>query len=98
MTLTATVAFIPEDFAVKDLANVAWQSSQVVTIDKLWNGAPASRERQTDVRLLWSESAFYVHFIAQQTEPLFLNENPQTARKTMKLWEHDVCELFLASD
>jgi hypothetical protein len=98
MTLTANINFISQDIEVSDLDNAAWRSAPVVAIDKLWNGTSAPRSRWTDVRLLWSEAALYVHFNAKQAEPLSLNEHPQTSSKTMKLWERDVCELFLASD
>ncbi|MEO8574240.1 MAG: carbohydrate-binding family 9-like protein [Pyrinomonadaceae bacterium] len=98
MTLAATIDFIIEDFALPDLDNVAWQSAHIVTLDKHWNGTPAPRDRRTDIRFLWSDTALYAHFSAIQEEPLFLNDEPQTLTKTMELWEHDVCELFLASD
>jgi len=95
---TVTVNFIEEDFSVSDLENLSWKSARPVTIDRQWNGKLASEHRRTDVRCLWSASALYIRFDARQGEPLFLNENPQTSSKTMELWEHDVCELFLASE
>jgi hypothetical protein len=59
---------------------------------------PAADTRHAAARLLWSQSALYVRFDCRQNEPLFLRESPQTDKKTMQLWEHDVCELFLAPD
>ena len=92
------VNFIGEDFSASDLDNLAWSVAAPVTIDRQWNGELAAEHRWTDVHCLWSASALYVRFDARQGEPLFLNENPQTSAKTMELWEHDVCELFLAPD
>jgi hypothetical protein len=95
---TVTVNFIGDDFPANDLDNVAWLVATPVTIDRQWNGVLAAEHRRTDVSTLWSASALYIRFNARQGEPLFLNENPQTSAKTMELWEHDVCELFLAPD
>jgi hypothetical protein len=96
--LTLTVNFIGEDFLVNDVDNPSWKTAKPVTIDRQWNGEIVAEHRRTDVHSLWSESALYIRFDARQREPLFLNEDPQTSVKTMELWEHDVCELFLAPD
>jgi hypothetical protein len=48
--------------------------------------------------VLWSEAALYVRFDASQTEPLVISEEPDLTNKTMRLWERDVCELFIAPD
>jgi len=98
MTLTATIAFCDRDFAIDDLAADAWQRAERVQIALYWNGKTAPSGRRASARLLWSNVALYVRFDCRQDEPLFLNENPQAAAKTMRLWEHDVCELFLAPD
>lgn len=95
---TATVDFLAEHLRLSDLDHSEWQSAGCVMIDTLWNGKPAPEDRRVEVRLLWSESALYVRFDAEQNEPLVVNENPQTSVKTLQLWERDVCELFLAPD
>lgn len=96
--LTAKAKFIPEDFPIADLDNAAWRLCTPAAIGTLWNGKPAPEERRAEVRVLWSDSGLYVRFDGEQAEPFVLNENPQTSTKTMELWEHDVCELFLAAD
>ncbi len=48
--------------------------------------------------MLWSASALYVRFEAEQAEALVVNDNPELEKKTMRLWERDVCELFIAPD
>jgi hypothetical protein len=34
--------------------------------------------------------------VCAQQEPLVVSENPQTDKKTLGLWDRDVCEVFLA--
>ncbi len=97
-TPTATINFTTEDNSADLLSNIFWRPAESLAINKLWNGEPAPESRRAAARLLWSDAALYVRFDARQDEPLFLNEDPQTKAKTMKLWEHDVCELFLAPD
>ena len=94
----AAVNSIAADILLADVGNAAWRQAQSLAITKLWNGEPAPDTRHAAARLLWSESALYVRFDCRQNEPLFLRESPQTDKKTMQLWERDVCELFLAPD
>ena len=98
MKQRAQVSFCKEEFAVADLAASAWSRAEPVAIDSYWNGEPAPSGRRAEARLLWSETSLYLRFEARQTEPLFVNSEPQTSEKTMELWERDVCELFLAPD
>jgi alpha-galactosidase len=39
-----------------------------------------------------------VRFVCGQGEPLVTSDAPQTAEKTMGLWERDVCEIFIAPE
>ena len=55
-------------------------------------GAPAPLERQAEARILWSEKALHLRFICHQGEPLVVSDKPQTEKKTMGLWNRDVCE------
>ncbi len=48
--------------------------------------------------MLWSPEALSVRFVCQQHEPLVVSPQPQTASKTMGLWDRDVCEIFIAPD
>lgn len=96
--LTARVHFIAEDLPVTELGHAAWQQASRVRIETSWNGEPAPEQRCAEVRLLWSESALYVRFDAEQNEPLVVNDNPQMSGKSLKLWERDVCEMFIAPD
>ena len=95
---TATINRTTDDNWRDPLSNTPWRQAHSLVINKLWNGEPAPDTRHTVARLLWSDTALYVRFDCRQKEPIFLNENPQTTEKTMQLWEHDVCELFLGPD
>ena len=67
-------------------------------IEKYWSGAAAPVGRQFETRLLWSDEELYVRFAANQDEPMIVSANPALETKTMRLWERDVCELFIAPD
>ncbi|HYX42984.1 MAG TPA: carbohydrate-binding family 9-like protein [Pyrinomonadaceae bacterium] len=88
--------YVRTDFAVNDFDNPAWQQAQPVKIERYWSGASAPVERQAEARLLWTDAALYVRFVARQGEPLVVSAKPQFDRKTMGLWDRDVCELFVA--
>lgn len=92
------VIHIKEDFSIDELENKAWKSAKTVTIDKYWSGENAPPGRRFEAKLLWSETALYVRFEANQTEPLIVSEKPNLETKTRGLWERDVCEIFFAPD
>lgn len=89
---------IADDLAVTDISNDLWQIAEGVTIDRYWSGASAPAGRSFSTRLLWSTSALYVRFDANQQERLIVNEKPDTKQKTDGLWDRDVCEIFIAPD
>jgi alpha-galactosidase len=90
--------FTPADIAASDLDHEAWNAAQVVAIKRYWSGEDAPVGRHAEARLLWSNEALCARFICRQTEPLVVNNHPLTKRKTMGLWDRDVCELFIAPD
>ena len=90
------INYVKQDFAVSELENAAWQKAESVTIDKYWSGEKAPKERQFKTKILWSETAVYVRFEANQKEPLVVSEKANLAGKTRGLWDRDVCEIFLA--
>jgi len=83
---------------VSDLTSIAWNKAQSVPIDRYWSGEAAPRSRQAEARILWSKTALHVRFICHQDEPLIISDKPQTEKKTMGLWDRDVCEIFIAPD
>ena len=84
------------DIDVSDFDNAAWNRAQSVTINHYWSGKPAPPSRHAEARLLWSADALHLRYVCNQSEPLIVNDKPQTAKKTMGLWDRDVCEIFIA--
>jgi hypothetical protein len=82
--------------SVDDFESEVWQRCEPVTIAYLWSGAPAPVERHAEVRICWSDEALHVRFVCNQHEPLVVSAEPKTDRKTLGLWERDVCEIFVA--
>jgi hypothetical protein len=92
------IAHLKTEFSINELDNKSWKSAKDVLIDKYWSGDIAPIGRQFKAKLLWSASAIYVRFEANQNEPLIVSEKPNLKTKTLGLWDRDVCEFFLAPD
>lgn len=75
-----------------------WQQCQPIAIQHYWSGESAPPARHAEARICWSSEALHVRFVCAQHEPLVISENPQTDKKTLGLWDRDVCEIFLAPD
>jgi hypothetical protein len=88
--------YISTRINTNDFENEVWQKCQPVTIAHLWSGEPAPVERQAEVRICWSDEALHVRFVGNQHEPLVVSAEPKTDRKTLGLWDRDVCEIFVA--
>lgn len=89
---------LASDLNVTDLDNAEWRNAQSVQINRYWSGEPAPASRHAEARLLWSDKALHVRYACHQAEPLIVSNNPQTEKKTMGLWDRDVCEIFIAPD
>lgn len=94
--VTAPRACAPID--ADDVENEVWAQCRPVSIVHLWSGAPAAVERHAEARVCWSDAALHVRFIGKQHEPLIVSTEPKTDRKTLGLWDRDVCEIYLAPD
>lgn len=94
----AEITRIEEDFEIADLLADSWSRSREIVVDRYWSGDAAPIGRQFSCRFLWSASRLYVRFDANQDGPLVISKNPTLTEKTHRLWERDVCEMFLASD
>ena len=90
--------FVERPVAESDFENQIWQECQPVRITHLWSGEPAAGSRHAEARIGWSREALHVRFVGAQQEPLVVSANPVTDRKTLGLWDRDVCEIFLAPD
>src|SRR4030095_15092014 len=82
--------------SIADLFNPSWEQASGVTITQLWSGQEAVSSRHAEARVCWSDEALHVRFVGQQNEPLVVNQTPVTERKTLGLWDRDVCEIFIA--
>src|SRR5437899_10995046 len=86
------------DLGATDAKNSEWNKAQPVQIDRYWSGKLAPAGRRAEARILWANKALHVRFVCNQTDPLVVNATPQTSKKTMGLWDRDVCEIFIAPD
>lgn len=90
--------YIGESIAAGEFDHAAWDDCEPVKIQHLWSGDPASDSRHAEARLCWSDEALHVRFVGEQHEPLIVADNPITDRKTIGVWDRDVCEVFVAPD
>ena len=98
MKYQAKIAYIKENFSVREIENSAWKKAETITVEKYWSGENAPEGRRFEAKLLWSDAALYVRFEANQREPLVVSETPNLTSKTKGLWDRDVCEIFLAPE
>lgn len=90
------IKHIAVDFPISELDSKAWNAADEVEITKYWNGEKAPKGRHFEAQFLWSDTALYVRFEANQKEPIVVSEKPNLVTKTRGLWDRDVCEIFLA--
>jgi len=86
------------DISVSDFDNRAWATTPPAYIRRYWSGAEAPLSRHANARIVWSAEALTLRFECVQSEPLLVNTLPQLDKKTIGLWERDVCEFFVAHD
>ncbi|HEU4768297.1 MAG TPA: sugar-binding protein, partial [Pyrinomonadaceae bacterium] len=91
-----TARYIEEPIAVDQFDHDVWTDCPPVKIEHYWSGEPAPATRHAEARICWSAEALHVRFVGEQHEPLVVSPNPQTDKKTLGLWDRDVCEIFLA--
>jgi len=90
--------YVSHPISESDFDNEIWRPCEPVSIEHYWSGEAAVADRHAEARICWSDEALHVRFVGVQREPLIVSENPQTDRKTLGLWDRDVCEIFLAPD
>jgi len=86
------------DLAVADFNHKFWDRAQPIYLTRYWSGKDAPASRTAEARILWSRKALHIRFVCNQAEPLIVSATPQTEKKTMGLWDRDVCEIFIAPD
>src|SRR6476659_2377467 len=75
-----------------------WTRADPIQITRKWSGAKAPDWRHTEARIIWTDESLLVRFLCLQEEPLTVNPNPKLDKKTIRLWDWDVCEIFIAPD
>ncbi len=74
-----------------------WQSAAPVLFCADWQGLHPDPERQTEVRVLWTQSTLYLRFECRYRE-LFVFDDSDPRGRRDHLWERDVAEAFLQPD
>lgn len=93
---TVIARHINQSINAGEFDNQIWKQCEPVQIEHYWSGEPAMRSRHAEARVCWSEEALHVRFVGKQQEPLIVTDHPNTDKKTLGLWDRDVCEIFLA--
>lgn len=72
-----------------------WDRATPVAINRHWSGDEAPKSQHCEVRMLWSNEALLVRYVCRQHKPPLIQEDAALNRKTIGLWDTDVCEIFL---
>src|SRR6185295_16230412 len=86
------------DLAADNFDHPEWTRAQPIQITRKWSGADAPASRHAEARIIWTDESLLARFVCRQEEPLIVNANPQLSEKTIRLWDRDVCEIFVAPD
>jgi len=86
------------ELAAGDFDSPEWALARPAHLARYWSGEPAPEGRRAEARLLWTAEALVARFDCRQTEPLVTSPAPRLDRKTIGLWERDVCELFVTPE
>ncbi|HTG93602.1 MAG TPA: carbohydrate-binding family 9-like protein [Pyrinomonadaceae bacterium] len=95
---TVVAQHVANPLDVKDLKSAVWDDAQPVGIERLWSGQRAPAARHAEVRLCWSDEGLHALFGCEQHEPVIAAHAPSTNKKTIGVWDRDVCEIFVAPD
>jgi hypothetical protein len=96
MIETAKIHFVNKFISIEDLENKIWEKSDKISLNHYWSGDFATTNRHSIVNLLWDEKFFSLRFVCEQGEALSINDNPNLTKKSIGLWDFDVCEIFVA--
>lgn len=95
---TVVAVRLKESIAADEFPSEAvWSVAPPVRFSADWQGRNEDLQRETQVRLLWSERSLYLRFDAKfRTITAFSDAEPDGRRD--HLWDRDVCEAFLQPD
>lgn len=95
---TIAAQYSEADLSANEFDHPAWKGAQAIQITRKWSGEDAPVSRHAETRIIWSEESLVVRFVCRQDEPLIVNSKPQLDKKTIGLWDRDVCEIFIAPE
>jgi alpha-galactosidase len=75
-------------------AFASWDNAAAIRFDRDWQGKNADRQRETEVRLLWTLDLLYLRFLVRYRGITVFTEAEPDGRRD-HLWERDVAEVFL---
>lgn len=81
-----------------ELDHDEWNKARPVHLVRYWSGEEAAPARHAEARIIWTSAGLFVRFVCRQDKPLIVSARPQIERKTLGLWDYDVCEIFVAPD
>jgi hypothetical protein len=96
--MTIEALYSEVDISVGEFDYALWKQAQPIQIASLWSGEEAPTSRHAESRVIWTDEALVVRFDCNQSEPLVVSETPELTKKTIGLWDRDVCEIFVAPD
>jgi len=74
-----------------------WQQARPVSFSSDWQGKNGDPERETTVRVLWSEKTLYLRFECRYRDLKVFDDSDANGRRD-QLWDRDVAEAFLQPD
>jgi hypothetical protein len=90
------IKYSKQEVQIENLDDFFWEKTDEVKIKNYWSGLEAEKSRHSTVNLLWGEDFLWVRFVCNQGETLYINDKPSLTKKSIGLWDFDVCEIFLA--
>lgn len=75
----------------------SWERAVPSRFSADWQGKNADPERETEVRLLWTEETLFLRFCARYRTITFFPDAEPSGRRD-QLWDRDVAEAFLQPD
>jgi hypothetical protein len=93
-----TALYTSVDLGTHEFDYPGWDKAMPISIRRRWSGEPAPPSQHCEVRMFWSEQSLLVRYVCRQPHPPIVQEDSPLDRKTIGLWDTDVCEIFITPD